>query len=189
MQTGSQLAERMVLSRAEKGTKQKEKQMSKKWFVFGVVAMLAGSSIAAENRVGAGFSYWQFVSTPGEDGDESGLSFNASYQRRGDLLGVELGAELFPYRLDGDAWAPQAYLLVGSGIYAGLGVGIMNVDGKWADTPFIALRSGWNFEIRSNTFLDISASYRFSEKERYEEEGIDIDADTFSLGAAVQFGF
>ncbi len=163
--------------------------MSKMWFVLAVVAMLAGSTFAAENRVGAGFSYCQFVSTPGEDGDESGLSFNASYQRRGDLLGVELAAELFPYRLDGDAWAPQAYLLVGSGIYAGLGVGIMSVDGKWADAPFIALRAGWNFEIRSNIFLDISASYRFAEDERLEDEEIDIDADTFSLGAAVRFGF
>jgi hypothetical protein len=170
-------------------TKQETKQMSKKWFVFAVVCMLAGSSFAAENRVGAGFNYWQFVSTPGEDGDESGLSFYASYQRRGDLLGAELAAELFPYRLDGDAWAPQAYLLVGSGIYAGIGLGIMNVDGKWADAPFIALRAGWNFEIRPNIILDISASYRFSEKERYEEEGIDIDADTVSLGAAVRFGF
>jgi hypothetical protein len=65
----------------------------------------------------------------------------------------------------------------------------MNVDGKWADAPFIALRAGWNFEIRPNIILDISASYRFSEKERYEEEGIDIDADTVSLGAAVRFGF
>lgn len=163
--------------------------MSRIWFVFAVVGMLAGSSFAAENRAGAGVSYWQFLSTPGDDGDESGLSFSASYQRRGDLLGVELAAELFPYRLDGDAWAPQAYLLVGSGLYAGIGVGIMSIDGKWADAPFLALRTGLNFAIRPNIFLDISASYRLSEKERLEDKGIDIDADTISLGAAIRFGF
>lgn len=157
--------------------------------ILTLVTLLPFGAARAENRVGAGFNYWQFVSTPGEDGDQSGLSFYASYQRRGDLLGVELAAELFPYRLDGDAWAPQAYLLVGSVIYAGIGVGIMNVDGKWADAPFIAPRAGLNFEILSRLFLDVSASYRFSPKERFEEEGIDIDADTVSLGAAVRFGF
>ena len=161
----------------------------KGWAFFAIACMFATSSFAAENRVGAGFNYWQFVSAPGEDGDESGLAFYASYQQRGDLLGVELAAEVFPYRLDGNAWAPQAYLLVGSDIYAGLGLGVMSVNGKWADAPFIALRAGWDFKIRPNIFLDISASYRFSEKERFEEEGIDIDADTFSLGAAVRFGF
>ncbi len=161
--------------------------------ILTLITLLPFGAAGAENRVGAGFNYWQFVSTPGEDGDQSGLSFSVSYQRRGELLGVELAAELFPYRLDGDAWAPQAYFLVGSdtyaGIYAGIGVGIMSVDGKWADAPFIALRTGLNFEILTNIFLDISASYRFSKKERLEDKGIDIDADTVSLGAAVRFGF
>lgn len=151
--------------------------------------LLTCGAARAENRVGAGVHYWQFLSTPGEDGDESGLSFFASYQRRGGLLSLELAVELFPYRLDGDAWAPQAYLLIGSGLYAGIGVGIMNVDGEWADDPFLAVRAGMNFEVRSGIFLDISASYRFSPNERLEEQGIDIDADTVSLGAAVRFRF
>jgi len=157
--------------------------------VLALIMLLPAGAARAENRVGAGFNYWQFVSTPGEDGDESGLSFYASYQRRGDLLSVELAAELFPYRLDGDAWAPQAYLLAGSRYYAGIGVGIMSVDGTWVDAPFIAPRAGLNVEIRPNIVLDISATYRISPEETYEEEGIEIDADTVSLGAAVRFGF
>lgn len=157
--------------------------------ILTLTMLLPLGAIRAENRAGVGVSYWQFASTPGEDGDESGLSFQASYQHRRDLLSLELAVQLFPYRLDGDAWAPQAYLLIGSGLYAGIGIGMMNVDGSWADSPFIALRAGMNFEIRPNLFLDISADYRFAEKERLEDQGIDIDADTFSLGAAVRFGF
>jgi hypothetical protein len=40
----------VVLSRVEKVTKQEKQQMSKKWFVFAVAAMLAGSAFAAEKE-------------------------------------------------------------------------------------------------------------------------------------------
>jgi len=157
--------------------------------ILSVVTLLTLGTARAENRIGAGVNYWRFIDDLEGDVDESGLSFYASYQRRGGLLGVELAAEIFPYRLDGDAWAPQAYLLVGSGIYAGIGVGIMSVNGEWADDPFFALKAGLNFEILPKIFLDISASYRFSNKEQLKDKETDIDTDTVFLGAAVRLGF
>jgi hypothetical protein len=165
------------------------KQTMKNMFtLLAAFTLLTFGAAYAEDNLGVGVSFWSFSDVSEADvEDESGLSFTASYQRHGDLLGVELAAEIFPYRLDGDAWAPQAYLLLGSDIYAGIGVGIMNVEGDWADDPFFALKAGLNFELRPDLFLDVSTGYRFAGKEELKDGITEIDSDTFHVGVALRF--
>ena len=122
-----------------------------------------------------------------EDFDDNGLSYLVSYQYWAGLIGVELDVELLPDRLDETAIAPQAYLLVGKGIYGGAGIGIINSDGDFADKPFFALKAGVNLEVLPSTFVDISANYRFSDEEDLDDNNKDIDTDTVFLGAAFRF--
>ena len=74
------------------------------------------------------------------------------------------------------------------GIYAGAGIGIINSDGDFADKPFFALKAGVNLELLPSTYVDISANYRFSDKEDLDDKNKNIDTDTVFLGAAFRFG-
>ena len=56
-----------------------------------------------------------------------------------------------------------------------------------ADKPFFALKAGVNLELLPSTFVDISANYRFSDKEDLDDDNKDIDTDTVFLGAAFRF--
>ena len=47
--------------------------------------------------------------------------FFASYQYWESLLGIELDLEFLPDRFGDSAVSPQAFMLIGRGIYAGLG--------------------------------------------------------------------
>jgi hypothetical protein len=159
--------------------------------ILAAFALLALGAARAEgnNRLGVGANYWMVIDDIESDVDDDGFSYLASYQHRGGLLGVELAAEFFPDRFGQDAWAPQAYIILGSGIYVAAGAGMLSIDGEWADDPFYALKAGLNFEILPSLYLDISANYRFSEKEQLEDDSSDIDTDTVFLGAAARLGF
>lgn len=143
---------------------------------------------AGEHRIGGGVNYWVTVDDLEEDDlDESGLSYLVSYQHWWNFLGLEADLELLPDRFGETAFAPQAYLLFGGTLYGGAGVGLMNIDGDFADEPFFALRAGLNLELLPGSFLDVSANYRFNDSEGLENERTDIDADTVFLGAALRF--
>jgi len=165
--------------------------MKKLTTILAAFALLTLGAARAQgnNRIGVGANYWVAIDDIQSDVDDDGFSYLASYQHRGGLLGVELAAEFFPDRFGESAWAPQAYLLVGSGIYAAAGIGILSVDGDWADDPFFSFKAGLNFEILPTLYLDISANYRFSEKEQLKGKDTDIDTDTVFFGAAVRLGF
>jgi len=142
---------------------------------------------AGEQRIGGGVNYWVAVKDIHTDKvDDNGFSYLASYQYRADLLGLEMDAEFLPDRFGKDAWAPEAYLLVGRTIYAGAGIGIINTDSKFADDPFYALKAGLDFEVLPRIFLDISGNYRFNDKAQLENSDSNIDTDTVFLGAAVR---
>ena len=74
--------------------------------------------------------------------DEDGVSWLASYQYRpARALSFEADLEVFRKGFAGateNVYAPQAYLLIGSGLYAGVGTGIYYVDDDFADRPFYA---------------------------------------------------
>lgn len=155
--------------------------------VMGFV-LFAADLQAGEHRIGGGANYWVALDDlDDEDVDEDGFSYLLSYQHWWNFLGLEVDVELLPDRFGESAFAPEAYLLFGSTIYAGAGIGIQSLDGEFADEPFFALRAGLNLELLPSTYVDISANYRFNDSAQLEDDQTDIDTDTVFLGAAVRF--
>jgi hypothetical protein len=165
------------------------------------LALLAAATFAtaaeaeSEHRFGFGVHYWQTVDEiaddlPDVDIDEDGLTGVVSYQYVAGLMRFELAAEYFEAGFQGaEDWAvaPQAYVLVGRGFYAGVGVGVTYADfreGSWSDPYFIG-KAGIDLLLLPKIHLDINADYRFAEWEEFDE----YDTDTITLGATVRFSF
>ena len=150
-----------------------------------------GSNVmAADHRLGVGTNYWHSlddIDTSNGDIDNDGFSLLASYQCWFELLGVEVDAEWLPDRFGNDAVSPQAYLLFGSIIYGGIGIGATYTDSELTEEPFYALKAGVNLELLPDVFVDISANYRFNDKTDLDNDNHDIDTDTIFLGAAIRF--
>jgi len=141
------------------------------------------------HRIGGGVNYWVALEDLGDDTDDSGFSYLVSYQYWSGLWAIELTGELLPDRFGENAWAPEAYIIFGEGIYLAAGVGIINSDGDWASKPFYAFRGGFNFEVFGNFYLDISANYRFNDTADLKDSNTTIDTDTVFLGASLRFAF
>ncbi|KGO34163.1 hypothetical protein JT06_10105 [Desulfobulbus sp. Tol-SR] len=144
---------------------------------------------AGEHRIGGGANYWVAVDDLDEEGvdDDDGFSYLVSYQHWWDFLGIEVDMELLPDRFGETAYAPEAYILVGSTIYAGAGMGLIRTDGDFADDPFYAFRVGLNLEMLPSVYVDLSANYRFNDSAQLEDDDTDIDTDTIFFGAALRF--
>ena len=149
--------------------------------------MVQASWAESSHRFGVGAHYWVAVDDiDAEDIDEDGIAYIASYQYLlTGYLKVEIDAEYMDEGYAGpDEYilSPQAFILIGKGLYAGAGIGINYSDGEFADDPFYALRAGVDLEILPAIYLDINANYRF---EDWDVEAIeeDIDTDTITVGA------
>lgn len=152
--------------------------------------VITTTNAMAEHRIGGGVNYWisvDDIDLDDRDVDEDGLSFLASYQYWTGMFGLELDLEFLPDRFGESAVAPEAYLLFGKAIYAGVGLGVVYTDGDFADEPFFALRAGLNLEVLPSIYLDIYGNYRFNDSADFDNEATDIDTDTVFLGAAVRF--
>jgi hypothetical protein len=171
----------------------------KKWMLMVILAAVAGTAgqlqadDTAAHRLGAGANYWVVLENLDDedirDLDEEGFSYFASYQYWPSLLGIEAQVEVFPDWLGkDDAYAPQAYLLLGRTLYVGAGAGLVYFDEDWADDPFYAVKGGLNLELLPGMFLDISANYRFNSESQFKDEDSNIDTDTVFLGAALRIG-
>lgn len=163
----------------------------KKIFLLAVALLLSANTLAlaSEHRIGAGLNYWYSVDDLKNDDwnfDRDGVGIIASYQYWGGLLGFEFDAELLPDRFGDTAISPQAYVLVGKGIYAGLGIGTTYSDGEFADEPFYALKAGFCLEVLPKIYADIYANYRFNDIKNIDESVKDIDTDTLFFGAMVR---
>ena len=155
--------------------------------LFGIVA----PTFAAQ-RIGAGVHYWTAVKDVDINNvEESGLSLIASYQNQmTGFSALELDLEMFGEGYAGaDAvvFSPQAYFLLGKGLYGGAGAGINYSEGSYSD-PFFALRAGVDLEVLPSIHLDINANYRFEtwDFDRVEEA---VKTGNVTLGAIVRFGF
>ena len=146
---------------------------------------------AEENhRIGVGARYWFALEDMDvHDIDESGLCYFVTYQYKPSyFFKIEGTVEVLPDNYAGSSntvFAPQAYLIVGKGLYAGVGIGGYYSDGVFEDDPFYALCAGLDVEVLPFLFLDIRANYRFDQWDDFEFE--DIDTDTITIGAAVLF--
>ena len=168
-----------------------------KAFSYFAVALLAASlsawdsqALAEGQSIGGGIHYWIALDDIDiDDVDEDGIAWVVSYQAQAsDLLILELSVEILPDDFagaDGTVLAPQAYLLVGSAIYGGAGIGIYHADDEFADDPFFVLRVGINLEILPDIHLDVSGNYRFTEWDDTITEN--IDTDTVTIAATARF--
>lgn len=157
--------------------------------LLGFITMTASGALAGDHRIGGGANYWVSIDDieVGDDKlDDDGIAFFGSYQYWPSLLGLELDLEFLPDRFGESAVSPQAYLLVGKGIYAGVGIGTTYTDGDFAEEPFYALKAGFNIELLPGIFADIYGNYRFNDKADFDNDDSDIDTDTVFLGMAVR---
>ncbi len=158
------------------------------------ILSLGAITATAGHRLGVAANYWKAVKDVDiSEIDEDGVSWLASYQYRpARALSFEADLEVFRKGFAGateNVYAPQAYLLLGSGLYAGVGAGIYYVDDDFADRPFYAVKAGLEFQLIPRVFIDINANYRFDEWKNISELAKDIKTDTVTLGAALRLAF
>ena len=172
----------------------------KEWLVVTLLAcvvLFACLDALAEDTkhyLGFGFRYWRAVEDIElVDVDEDGFSWIVTYQMKpAKLIKIEADIEVMSDNYAGskhDVYAPQGYILLGTGIYAGLGAGFYLADGKIEENPFLALRAGIFAELFPSIFIDFNANYRFDEWNDLNESDEDIDTDTVTLGLAVRKEF
>ena len=145
------------------------------------------------HRLGTGLHYWYALEDIDKDNvDDKGYALQFSYQYvTTSLLKIEADLDVLQEGYagsDSTVFSPQAFLLLGKTVYAGAGVGINYSDGSFAESPFFALRAGFELEILPALYVDINANYRF---ETWDFDAIkeDIDTDTVTLGAQVRMEF
>ena len=157
--------------------------------LFFASLMLIQPPARAEVRIGGGVHYWTAlgdIEVDDIDIDESGSSFLGSIQWvPGGLFSFEGNLEYFSEGFgggDSEAWSPQAFVLLGGGLYGGLGIGVTynnELEGNnWSD-PFYTVRVGLDIEILPAIHLDIHGSYIFDAFSDIDG----ADEDSITLGA------
>jgi len=147
-------------------------------------------SLRAEttHSIGLGAHYWRVIDDIDVDNvEESGLAYLGAYRIDGGLIAFQGELEVFPEDFGGATervYSPQALVLVGGGIYAGLGVGVLYSDGEFADKPYYLVRAGIELAAFGPVSLDINANYLFNDFDSFDTS--DIDTDTVTLGAMVR---
>lgn len=155
--------------------------------------LLAAPGQAAEKRLGFGVHYWQTVNNLSSKGfghlKDNGTSWLVSYQiaPRG-LFTLEADLEYFNSGFggsDSSTFSPQFFVLVGHGLYAGVGVGVnasSGFDNSFSD-PFYMGRVGFNFEVIPRLYVDVNANYQAN---AFNQLG-STSTDAITLGAVVRF--
>ncbi len=122
---------------------------------------------------------------------EDGNSWLVSYQYmpRG-LFRLEANLEYFPDGFSGsldNAFAPQFFVLVGHGLYGGIGIGQTFANDLVDDAtdPYYMARFGWELAILGAIGVDFQATYLFDNWD--DVRGFNINSDTLTVGAVVRF--
>lgn len=149
------------------------------------------TAVAGKHRLGLGAHYWKTIDQVDFDEiDEDGIAWLGTYQYwLNDWVSIEGDLEFLPDGFGGatdTVTSPQAYFLVGSGLYAGLGIGTYYTDGDFTGDTFYALRAGINLNVLPSIYVDINANYRFEQWDEINNLDEKIDQDTVTLGAAVR---
>lgn len=159
-----------------------------------LVSIAASPAWAANHRIGGGLHYWRATDDIDVEGiDEDGWVYVLSYQYRPfPLVAAELDLEISDPGYggaDGRVYAPQAYVLVGLGLYAGLGVGTYFHDGEFDDL-FYAARGGVSFPLLLPVvLLDLHVDYRFTEWKGISALADQVSTDVVTVGAQVRVSF
>ena len=163
---------------------------SKNWVIGCVaLALTAGAWVAEGIEIGAGARYFKTIDELDGPFEESGLAPLLTIRGElASLLHLQADLVLYPDGYAGsnkDVFAPEGFLLLGKGVYAGLGVGTLVADGDVGD-PFFIARAGVNLELLPSLSLDINANYEFAEWDQVNTIDKDADSDTITLGAALR---
>ncbi len=157
--------------------------------LFGGVA----TSAADPHQAGVGIHYWftlDDIDTQ-EDFDEDGFNWVFSYKYQNSPIGFIGDLEVTDQEIAGDSdlvLSPQVFVIVGSFLYGGVGIGLHYTDSDFSD-PFYALKAGLNMEILEEfLYLDMSLNYRFDNWD-YDAVKEDVDTDTVTLGVTARIGF
>lgn len=168
--------------------------MRVRFLFFMMVAWFLSAGLLADeggHSVGVGANYWTVIDDIElDDVDEDGFSYLFAYRYSGGLLSLQLEAEVFPEDFAGaadDVVVPKAMLIVGDGIFAGVGAGVPYTDGEFADDPVYFLRAGFSIAVFHPLRLDLHANYVFSDFDSLDAG--DIDTDTLTLGAMARVRF
>ena len=159
------------------------------------VLVFASELSAAEHRLGIGVHYWKTLDSLADDrfGDikDEGQAWVASYQY------VPAGLFRFEFDLEYDkdgfggssesSYSPMAYVLVGSGLYGGVGIGITSSSGLMDDfsDPFYAARLGFEKKLVPGLGIDVNGNYRAGAFDELE----DASTNAITFGASLRFSF
>ena len=172
--------------------------MKKRWLlavaIIGSFALAQGVRAESAHRFGIGANYWRMLDDIDVDNiHKNGVSWLVTYQYKpAALMKLEADLEMFPVGFEGidsAVYAPEAYLVLGSGIYGAVGIGFLYADGDFAKDPFYALRAGLDLEIVPPLRLDVNVNYRFTKWDNPQDMAQSIDANTMTLGAALRVEF
>ena len=167
--------------------------------LLGITALLVATAGAAKaqaprkHTLGIGAHFFRTVDSFNDLSgiDEDGNSWVVSYQYlpRG-LFRFEIDLEYFPDGFSGSldtAFAPQFFVLVGHGLYGGIGVGQTFADDLIDDAtdPYYMARFGWELGILGAIGVDLQATYLFDNWD--DVRGFDINSDTLTVGAVLRF--
>jgi hypothetical protein len=190
---------------SKKETKQEEQQMSKKWFVFAVAAMLAGSAFAAEKESsgvtpnldkgtkvleGAGYidlmadevqlqlAYGQFVADGIEVAVVAGLRDNDRY------MSTELGVRAEYNLVRNSALVP----FLGAGVvWADVEADDSDID---TDAAVFSVGGGVKYFIRDDVALAVNGSYLFATDDIFVDyEDGEVEDDDIRILFSVRFYF
>jgi hypothetical protein len=155
--------------------------------------LAAPAAHAAKHSFGLGAHFFRTVDSVSDVSGikDDGNSWVASYQYipRG-LFTLQADFEYFSDGFSGStdtAFAPQVFLLIGHGLYGGIGVGQTFADdlpGNSTD-PYFMARIGYELALLGILSVDIQGTYLF---ENWEAVGdLNVQTDTLTLGVVVRF--
>jgi hypothetical protein len=158
------------------------------------LAANAGFGGGGNHSIGYGAHYWRTINDITEEGFKSdGVGYFLSYQYRpSGIVRLGVDVEAMPEQYAGateNIYLPQAYLLLGHDLYAGVGVGSYFYDWTLSGNAFYFLRAGLVFNVLPKLAADIFAQYRFENWERIEDADDDISSDTITLSGALRLTF
>ncbi len=152
--------------------------------------MAQGEPEESLHSIGFGAYYQKTVGDikDNDDFDEDAISWVVSYQYAlSEYLTLEADLEFTPDFGGSDEvfYLPQAYLLFGTWIYGGAGIGMGYLDSEWSDRPVYAFRAGLDLPLGDRLHVDVNANYRFISSSAFDEVDED-DADSITFGAALR---
>ncbi len=166
----------------------------KTWWLRFFMAAVCGMAISAqaESSIGLGAQYYQAMDSLEKPFSEDGFAPVISFRTDlGSMFGLQVDGVY--YSDEGyagslkETFSPQAFLLLGRGLYAGAGIGTLISDGEFADNPLFVGRVGVNLEWFPGVHLDLNASYEWADWDGINVLNERVDSDTVTVGATLRF--